>query len=79
MQIARHPLIVEDDPKLPDGSGLDVLARVSAPRVSALKAQEWEPIRQPLADGAFTISEAARRLGLHRRTLARKLAGHPVK
>lgn len=49
------------------------------PRVSALKAQEWETIQQTLADSDFNISEAARRLGLHRRTLARKLAKRPVK
>lgn len=44
------------------------------PRVSALRTQEWETIQRMLAETDFNISEAARRLGMHRRTLARKLA-----
>jgi two-component system, response regulator RegA len=51
----------------------------SGARVSALKAQEWETIQQTLAETEFNISEAARRLGLHRRTLARKLAKQPIR
>ena len=39
-----------------------------------VKAQEWELIQRTLAETGFNISEAARRLGMHRRTLARKLA-----
>jgi len=34
---------------------------------------EWEHIRRVLADGGGNISEAARRLGIHRRSLQRKL------
>ncbi|QYZ69560.1 response regulator transcription factor [Neotabrizicola shimadae] len=49
------------------------------PRVSALKTQEWEMIQQTLAATDFNISEAARRLGMHRRTLARKLAKQPIR
>jgi two-component system response regulator RegA len=45
-----------------------------APRPSAsLRTVEWEHIHQALADADFNVSEAARRLGMHRRTLARKL------
>ena len=40
---------------------------------TSIKTVEWEHIHQILADTGFNISEAARRLGMHRRTLARKL------
>lgn len=42
-------------------------------RQSSIKTVEWEHIHQTLVETDFNISEAARRLGLHRRTLARKL------
>jgi len=42
-------------------------------RASSLKTLEWERIHEVLAETDFNISEAARRLGLHRRTLSRKL------
>jgi two-component system, response regulator RegA len=42
-------------------------------RTSSIKTLEWERIHQVLAESDFNISEAARRLGLHRRTLSRKL------
>lgn len=42
-------------------------------RPTSLRTVEWEHIHQTLADCDFNISEAARRLGMHRRTLARKL------
>lgn len=42
-------------------------------RTTSIKTLEWEHIHQVLADCGFNVSEAARRLGLHRRTLARKL------
>jgi two-component system response regulator RegA len=44
------------------------------PRPSSIKNLEWERIHETLAETDFNISEAARRLGMHRRTLARKLA-----
>ncbi|WP_315762755.1 response regulator transcription factor [Sphingomonas sp. Y38-1Y] len=40
---------------------------------TSLRTLEWEHIHQVLADTGFNVSEAARRLGMHRRTLARKL------
>ena len=49
-------------------TGVDV-----ASRPTSIKTLEWEHIHQVLVDTGFNISEAARRLGLHRRTLARKL------
>lgn len=42
-------------------------------RQSSIKTIEWERINEVLADTGFNISETARRLGMHRRTLARKL------
>ncbi|MEO7432043.1 MAG: response regulator [Dokdonella sp.] len=45
----------------------------------ALKRLEWEHIQRVLNECDGNISEAARRLGLHRRTLQRKLAKRPVR
>jgi two-component system response regulator RegA len=42
-------------------------------RSTSLKTLEWERINEMLVETDFNISEAARRLGMHRRTLARKL------
>lgn len=42
-------------------------------RASSIKTLEWERIHEVLAETGFNISEAARRLGMHRRTLTRKL------
>ena len=42
-------------------------------RQSSIKTLEWERIHETLAQTGFNISETARRLGMHRRTLARKL------
>ncbi|MCK0195857.1 response regulator transcription factor [Ancylobacter sp. 6x-1] len=44
-----------------------------AGRPTSLKNLEWERIHETLVETDFNISEAARRLGMHRRTLARKL------
>jgi len=48
-------------------------------RTTSIKTLEWERIHQTLIDTGFNISEAARRLGMHRRTLARKLEKRPMK
>ena len=53
------------------GAG-DASVELVAPPTS-LRTLEWEHIHQTLADCGFNVSEAARRLGMHRRTLARKL------
>ncbi len=47
-------------------------------RATSIKTLEWEHIHQTLAEADFNVSEAARRLGMHRRTLARKLAKQRV-
>jgi two-component system response regulator RegA len=50
----------------------DVTAPITE-RPTSLKTLEWERINEMLVETDFNISEAARRLGMHRRTLARKL------
>ena len=50
-----------------------------AARPTSIKTLEWEHIHAVLAETEFNISEAARRLGMHRRTLARKLEKQRVK
>ncbi len=55
---------------------------VTAPlteRPTSIKTLEWERIHETLIETDFNISETARRLGMHRRTLARKLEKRPVK
>src|SRR5438270_9030922 len=47
--------------------------------VPSLDRQEWEYLNRVLADCNGNISEAARRLRMHRRTLQRKLQKHPPK
>ncbi|MDQ2892388.1 MAG: helix-turn-helix domain-containing protein, partial [Pseudomonadota bacterium] len=42
-------------------------------RPTSIKTIEWERINEVLAETGFNVSETARRLGMHRRTLARKL------
>ena len=46
---------------------------------TSIKTLEWEKIHETLAETGFNISETARRLGMHRRTLARKLEKRQVK
>lgn len=48
-------------------------------RRTSIKNLEWERIHETLVETDFNISETARRLGLHRRTLARKLEKRPVR
>ncbi|MBU4612495.1 response regulator transcription factor [Achromobacter sp. GG226] len=48
-------------------------------RTTSIKTLEWERIHETLAATGFNISETARRLGMHRRTLARKLGKQQVK
>ena len=59
-------------------AGGDSTAPIAA-RPSSIKTLEWERINEVLVETDFNISEAARRLGLHRRTLARKLEKRPVR
>jgi two-component system response regulator RegA len=56
----------------------DIGAPISE-RQTSIKTLEWERIHEVLAETGFNISETARRLGMHRRTLARKLEKQQVK
>ena len=47
------------------------------PAAPSLARAEWEHIQRVLADAGGNVSEAARRLGLHRKSLQRKLQKHP--
>jgi len=49
----------------------------SEPTAPSLARAEWEHINRVLADCDGNVSEAARRLGLHRRSLQRKLSKLP--
>ena len=49
-----------------------------AVRPTSIKTLEWERIHEVLAETNFNVSETARRLGMHRRTLARKLGKRGV-
>lgn len=55
----------------------DVVDAPEAPL--ALRRLEWEHIQRVLTECDGNISETARRLGMHRRTLQRKLSKHPVR
>ena len=50
----------------------DASVRITS-RPTSIKNLEWERIHQTLVAADFNISETARRLGMHRRTLVRKL------
>jgi two-component system response regulator RegA len=45
----------------------------------SVKRLEWERIQQALQNNDGNVSATARELGMHRRTLQRKLQKHPVK
>jgi len=54
-------------------------AAAVAPATPSLARVEWEHIQRVLADCDGNVSQAARLLGVHRRSLQRKLAKFPVK
>lgn len=49
----------------------------ASPEIPSLARVEWEHIHRVLADCQGNISQAAKLLGLHRRSLQRKLSKHP--
>jgi len=58
---------------------LSISITAEAPQQMApLATLEWEHIQQALADSGGNVSQAARRLGMHRRTLQRKLSKRPT-
>ncbi|SFW36015.1 response regulator transcription factor [Luteibacter sp. UNCMF366Tsu5.1] len=66
-------LLDGDGPAEPD----DLVDAPDAPL--PLRRLEWEHIQRVLTECEGNISETARRLGMHRRTLQRKLSKHPVR
>jgi two-component system response regulator RegA len=62
---------------LPTGSALTAPGAPSETETPSLARTEWEHIQRVLADVNGNVSEAARRLGLHRRSLQRKLSKYP--
>lgn len=59
------------------GLGTDTGAGGEAGDTPSLARAEWEYIHRVLSDSGDNISEAARRLGIHRRSLQRKLQKYP--
>ena len=57
----------------------DADVEVTERQTANIKTLEWERIHEVLAETGFNISETARRLGMHRRTLARKLEKQRIK
>lgn len=55
----------------------DAIGGSSIDGTPTLARVEWEHIQRVLADSGSNVSEAARRLGLHRRSLQRKLSKNP--
>jgi two-component system response regulator RegA len=60
-----------------DQPGVSASGRAAAP-VQPLARVEWEHIQRVLADCDGNVSHAARLLGIHRRSLQRKLSKYPV-
>jgi two-component system response regulator RegA len=54
-------------------------AAIAAPTAQPLARVEWEHIQRVLADCDGNVSQAARLLGIHRRSLQRKLSKNPVR
>ncbi len=50
---------------------------ISTPSVPSLARVEWEHLQRVISDCNGNISQAARLLGIHRRSLQRKLAKYP--
>lgn len=55
------------------------LSVTPAPRPMSVNRLEWEHIQKVLMECDGNISQTARRLGMHRRTLQRKLQKRPVR
>ena len=56
------------------GDPIEGAVATASYRAPTLARMEWEHIQRVLGDTGGNISEAARRLGIHRRSLQRKLA-----
>lgn len=65
------------DPSVPGEAG--AAAPGSEPETPSLARVEWEHIQRVLTDCEGNITKAAERLGIHRRSLQRKLAKFPTR
>jgi two-component system response regulator RegA len=78
----QHALV---DLRMPGRSGLELFSRdereplagTADLKAPSLARAEWEHINRVLSDCGGNISEAARRLGMHRRSLQLKLKKYP--
>ena len=68
-----------DDIEAAFGRGAGDVETPIGDRQTSIKTLEWERIQKTLAESDFNVSETARRLGMHRRTLARKLEKRPLR
>ncbi|MFB4202854.1 MULTISPECIES: response regulator transcription factor [Arhodomonas] len=68
-----------DDIEAAFSSTPDDVSTEAPSRTTSIKTLEWERIHETLMETGFNISETARRLGMHRRTLARKLEKRRVR
>ncbi|MCK9538025.1 response regulator transcription factor [Dokdonella sp.] len=59
------------------GERMDAVASAPAPTMTPLGRLEWEHIQQALHETGGNVAAAARLLGMHRRSLQRKLAKRP--
>lgn len=57
----------------------DSAASATTPTAQPLARVEWEHIQRVMTDCDRNVSQAARLLGIHRRSLQRKLAKNPVR
>ena len=53
--------------------------KITEEKAPSVKRLEWEYIQQALNNNDGNVSATARELGMHRRTLQRKLQKHPVR
>lgn len=56
----------------------DTAAQSETPETPSLARVEWEHIQRVLTDCGGNITKAAERLGIHRRSLQRKLSKYPM-
>jgi len=70
---------VDIDQILAAFEGKSATSSVGSVEVPSLARVEWEHIQRVLSDCDGNISQAARLLGLHRRSLQRKLSKDPVR
>jgi two-component system response regulator RegA len=73
------PVEVEEILAALRGTAPLVKPQEAQPRTLSVRRAEWEHIQRVLSEHGGNISAAARALGIHRRTLQRKLRKRPVR